>query len=391
MKKRNSRLVTSAWVVLVLALVTSMVVASFFLTGSLYRLAGWEPAPLLAQIINSLLSLLFTGLFIGGVSHVARSRGWLPEMHLFAQLIEAMQRIAKGDFSVRLDDTFPDNEPVGVLVKSVNDMALELNTMETMRQEFISNVSHELQSPLTSIRGFAQALENDQLTPAERQHYLAIIKSESTRMSRITENLLKIAALDSRQLALKPETYRLDRQIRSLVLASEPQWAAKQLEIELCLEELAIVADEDLLSQVWSNLLHNSVKFTPPGGSVRLSLRQGAGQAVFEIADSGIGIAEQNLARVFERFFKADASRTRANSGSGLGLAITKKIVELHGGTIGVVSAPGAGAHFTVALPLSLGAAPQIPESSGRSAPDPMLQGRCAPGPPLSGNRAGSP
>ena len=367
MKKRNSRLVTSAWVVLVLALVTSMVVASFFLTGSLYRLAGWEPAPLLAQIINSLLSLLFTGLFIGGVSHVARSRGWLPEMHLFAQLIEAMQRIAKGDFSVRLDDTFPDNEPVGVLVKSVNDMALELNTMETMRQEFISNVSHELQSPLTSIRGFAQALENDQLSPAERGHYLAIIKSESTRLSRVTENLLKIAALDSRQLALKPETYRLDRQIRSLVLASEPQWSAKALEIELCLDELAITADENLLSQVWTNLIHNSVKFTPPGGSVRLSLSHSAGRAVCEIADTGIGIAEQDQARVFERLFKADPARTHANGGSGLGLAISKKIVELHGGTINVTSAPGAGACFAVTLPLSPGASPRTPISGNRS------------------------
>jgi two-component system phosphate regulon sensor histidine kinase PhoR len=303
------------------------------------------------QVANSLLGLFLTGLLIGAATSYARSKGWVPEMHLFGQLVEAMQRIAKGDFSVRLDTTFRAGEPVSVLVKSMNDMALELDAMENMRQEFISNVSHEIQSPLTSIRGFAQALQNDRLSLDERHHYLSIIESESTRLSRITEDLLKIAALESKQLRIEPKTYRLDKQIRSLVLACEPQWAGKTLDIELCLEELAVAADEDLLSQVWSNLIHNSIKFTPPGGSVRVSMRQHDGQIHFQIADTGIGISGPDQARVFERFFKADPSRTRSNGGSGLGLSITKKIVELHGGAIDVASSPGAGTTFSVRLP----------------------------------------
>jgi signal transduction histidine kinase len=273
-------------------------------------------------------------------------------MNVFGPIIEAMQKIAKGDFSVRLDNTFREHEPVSVLVKSMNDMALELNEMERMRQEFISNVSHEIQSPLTSIRGFAKALENDQLSLEERHHYLSIIENESTRLSRITEDLLKLASLESQHLKFEPKPYRVDKQIRSLILACEPQWTDKAIDMDVALEEMAITADEDLLSQVWINLIHNSIKFTPQGGSVRIDLCQQRGSIAFRITDTGIGIAEEDQARIFERFFKADKSRTRSNGGSGLGLSIAKKIIDMHHGTVGVDSRLGAGATFTVSLPI---------------------------------------
>jgi signal transduction histidine kinase len=349
--RSKPKLLAILWTITVIVFVITMFTASFFLTAYIYRLADLHPPILVVQVVNSVLGLFLTGLMIGGVTSYARSKGWMPELNVFSQIVEAMQQIAKGNFNVRLDNTFRANEPVSILVKGMNDMALELNAMEQLRQEFISNVSHEIQSPLTSIRGFAQALENDQLSLAERHQYLGIIQSESTRLSRITENLLKIAALESKQLSLSPKTYRLDKQIRGLVLACEPQWAAKELDMELCLDEIAIAADEDLLSQVWINLIHNGVKFTPPRGSVRIQLQQQGDQVQFEIADTGIGISEQDQARVFERFFKADPARTRSNGGSGLGLAISKMIVEMHRGTIAVASRPGAGTIFTVCLP----------------------------------------
>lgn len=120
--------------------------------------------------------------------------------------------------------------------------------MEQMRQEFISNVSHELQSPLTSICGFAQALQNEQTTVEERHRYLAIIETESTRLSRLTDNLLKLASLEAAHLKVEPTTYRLDKQIRRLILACEPQWTVKAIEMDVALEEVTITADEDLLS-----------------------------------------------------------------------------------------------------------------------------------------------
>ena len=353
MKKRNPKLLGIAWTIIVLVFVTTMFTASFFLTAHIYEIINLNPPILLVQIVNSLLGLVFAGLIVGVVARFARSKGWTPEMNVFGSIIEAMQKIAKGDFNIQLDNTFRENEPVSMLVKSVNTMAMELNQMETMRQEFISNVSHEIQSPLTSIRGFAQALDNDQLSPGERHHYLSIIQNESTRLSRITEDLLKLASLESEQLKFEPKPYRLDKQIRDLILACEPQWADKGIDMDVSLEEAEITADQDLLSRVWINLIHNSIKFTPDGGRIYADLRRQDGNIEFRITDTGIGIAEEDQSHVFERFFKADKSRERAKGGSGLGLAIAKKIIDVHHGAIGVESTLGAGTTFTVSLPMA--------------------------------------
>jgi len=351
MSRQKQRLIGFAWFIFVLLLFSGMLAAAFFLTGSLYQALGLSPSPLLAQIINSLLGLLFAGLLLGAIGKIARARGWIPEMNMFSPIIDALERISRGDFSVRVTNQFEDNEMVGKLANSVNKMALELDQMENLRQEFISNVSHEIQSPLTSIRGFAQALKSDQLTPQERHHYLGIIEEESTRLSRITEDLLRLASLDSEHLQFMPKQYRLDRQVRNLILACEPQWRQKSIEMEASLQEVLITGDEDLLSQVWTNLLHNSIKFTPEHGSIQVTLDHASSQAVFRISDTGAGIAEEEQDRIFERFYKADRSRTRSQEGSGLGLSIVKKIVDLHKGTIQVESRVGAGTSFTVCLP----------------------------------------
>jgi signal transduction histidine kinase len=223
--------------------------------------------------------------------------------------------------------------------------------MEAMRQEFVANVSHEIQSPLTSIRGFARALQDEKLSPEERSHYLDIIETESIRLSRLSANLLELASLEAENFKFEPKPYRLDRQIRNLILACEPQWMDKGIDMEVSVEEIDLDADEDLLSHVWGNLISNSIKFTPSGGSVTVDLHRRDGQILFRMTDTGPGISQSDQARIFERFFKADQSRDRSRGGSGLGLAIAKKIVELHQGSISVQSEPGAGATFTVRLP----------------------------------------
>lgn len=349
--RKHPRLLGTAWFIFVLVFITSMFVVSFFLTAYIYKALNFHPSAVLIQVINSLLGLLLTGASVGTIGKYARSKGWIPEMNVFRPIIEALEKIAQGDFSIRLENEFKDNEIVGELANTVNKMVLELDQMENMRQEFISNVSHEIQSPLTSIRGFARALENDELSVAERHHYLNIIEMESTRLSRITEDLLKLAALESDKIKFEPRTYRLDKQIRSLILTCEPQWRAKDINLDVSLEELEIVADEDLLSQVWNNLIHNSIKFTPPAGSVKVALQSRGDQIEFRISDTGIGISAEDQARIFERFYKADQSRTHANGGSGLGLSIVKKIVEMHKGTIEVKSKVGTGTTFIVSLP----------------------------------------
>ena len=351
MRRRPGRLIGFAWFVFVLIFISSMIAVAYFLTGYIYKAVHWNPPVVLIQIINTLLGLLFAGSLVGALGKVFRRRGWIPEMQVFSPIIDALERIARGDFSVRVENEFEDNQMVSQLATSVNKMALELDQMENMRQEFISNVSHEIQSPLTSIRGFARALENDHLSAEDRHHYLSIIEEESTRLSRITEDLLKLASLESEQLHFEPQPYRLDKQIRALILACEPQWNSKSIKMDVFLEELTITADEDLLSQVWINLIHNSIKFTPEAGSIQVKLQSHDSQVVFKIADTGIGISDEDRTRIFERFYKADKSRTRTKEGSGLGLSIVKKIVDLHKGTIEVESNIDAGTIFTVSLP----------------------------------------
>ncbi len=305
------------------------------------------------------LAAVAGGLFIFGLAMSLLSRLTVGDhrRNLFADMSQALRRIARGDFDVSLAVPGRNkDDPFGGLAGDLNEMARSLKRMEELRQEFVSTVSHDIQSPLASIAGFARALRDEELPAETRRHYLGIIEEESGRLSRLSAALLSLSALEARPPA--PASYRLDEQLRGAVLAAEPQWRAKGLELDLDLEELRIVADGDMLGQAWANLLHNALKFSPPGGRVALRLRGEGGAAVFRIEDQGIGIEEADLPRVFDRFFKADRSRSRADpaSGSGLGLAIVKKVAELHGGSVAAESGgPGRGSAFTVTLPLSPG------------------------------------
>jgi two-component system phosphate regulon sensor histidine kinase PhoR len=348
------RLQIASFIMLCLLLLSSIVIGIYFLMTLLYQMIGYTPPLFLIQVINTLLGLFFFFLIIISFFTWNNSRQGVrvSQMRIFQPIFEAMERIARGDFQVRLSPTSGNNIIASELVKSVNQMAEELNQMEHLRQEFTSNVSHEIQSPLTSIHGFTRALYNEDLSIEDRHHYLGIIESESLRLSRITENMLRLASLESAHTKVGPGFYRLDKQIRNLILACEPQWTSKAIDMDITLAEVEILADEDLLGQVWSNLLHNSIKFTPKDGKVSVELSQRDKLIECRISDTGIGIPEEAQARIFERFYKVDKSRERSQGGSGLGLAITKKIIELHQGTIKVASRVGAGTTFFVSLPV---------------------------------------
>ncbi|KAA0768370.1 sensor histidine kinase [Bacillus sp. AR2-1] len=265
-------------------------------------------------------------------------------------IIEPIQKIAKGDFSVKIRNEEKYDGEIGVLVKSINDMTDELNAMEKMRQEFVSNVSHEIQSPLTSIKGFARALQDNNLSEEKRKHYLTIIETETTRLSKLSQNLLKLTLLESEEYTPERVTYRLDQQLKQIVLNSEPLWAEKEIELDLGLEKVHITADQESMSQVWINLIHNSIKFTPSSGTITIQLQKHEKVVEVRIRDSGIGISEEQKQHIFERFYKADSSRNRAYGGSGLGLAIVKKVLDLHQGEIKVESEEGNGTEFIVCI-----------------------------------------
>jgi signal transduction histidine kinase len=259
--------------------------------------------------------------------------------------------VAKGDYNIVLPTKSKDE--LGVLTEQFQQMAREISQVEKMRQEFVSNVSHEIQTPLASISGFVSILQKDGLDEAEQLRCLNIIRQESMRLSRLSENMLRLTTLDSNHYPFHPSLVRLDRQLRRVVVTAEPQWSAKRLNIHLELPRTEIYADEDLLNQVWLNIFGNSIKFTPEGGDIFIELRPGNGEIGVVFRDTGIGIAEEDRKRVFERFYMADKSRNREAGGSGLGLAIVKRIVELHNGSVEIDSAVGKGTVFTVFLPVA--------------------------------------
>ncbi|WP_058302842.1 sensor histidine kinase [Gorillibacterium timonense] len=355
MSKQSSRLVAAARASgTVLFLITMS--ALFFTIGFfVLRWTGYGPLedrgsflPYLgADLIGMFLFMLcafLVHLFVGP-----------NKREVWKEVNEALRRVARGDFNVILPERGDEDGRLREFRESINEMVQELKQVEGMRQEFISTVSHEIQSPLTSIRGFAVALQDDRLSPAERRHYLSIIEAESIRLSRLGDNLLRLTTLEGDGPVLNIHAYRLDSQIRKAVLTLEPQWLDKGQEMDVELAPLTVSGDEQFLDQVWINLLHNAIKFTPSGGTIRVIVEERTvgmdRKAVVKIADSGPGIPQADQLRIFERFYRGDKSRNRTTEGNGLGLSIVKKIVDLHGGTIAVKSRPGEGAEFEVALP----------------------------------------
>ncbi|MCD9021803.1 sensor histidine kinase [Cohnella silvisoli] len=299
--------------------------------------------------INQILLLyaLLINLLVGSLFIFVAARYLVKPLR---KMKEAAERMAKGEFDIELKWGKRKDE-LGQLAQSFNYMAGQLKQFETMRQNFVSNVSHEIQSPLTSISGFSSALLQSGVPEEDKVRYLTIIQAESERLSRLSDNLLQLASLDSQRHPFEPHVYDLDEQLRKSVVACEPQWSAKSLDWDLDLPRAKINADEDQLSQVWINLLSNSIKFTPDGGKISITIVKHTNLIEIRVTDTGIGIPEEDLGKVFERFYKADKSHNKKQSGSGLGLAIVKKIITRHRGTIVLSSKQGVGTTVTVTLP----------------------------------------
>lgn len=308
-----------------------------------------EKNPIEDEIMNSIHLMYIIILFFGSFLIIVAAR---YIVHPILRLTEATKLMAKGKFDVELQTKRKDE--IGALSVSFTEMAQELAKLDQMRQDFVSNVSHEIQSPLTSISGFSKALKQKKLSEESRIHYLTIIEQECERLSRLSQNLLQLSYLQQELHPLKRSTYRLDEQLRKVVIALEPQWTSKDIEMDVQLEAITVQADEDQLYQVWINLLNNSIKFTPVRGTIRIEAGKNNHLITVSITDNGIGIPEEERADIFKPFHKVDKSRDPSVKGNGLGLSIVKKIIDLHTGDIQVSGAPGTGSTFTVTLPQSI-------------------------------------
>lgn len=343
-RPRRRRLTLLVFLVLFVfgVLLVSLVISGGFLYlmnyfGLMQPLSGNRlPAVLAFLLIVSLLIAILLTVIVGNWS-----------MKPIKKFLGATKEISAGNFQARIETRGP--EEYNVLAKSFNDMARELGSIETMRDDFIGTISHEFKTPVVSIRGFAKLLKKDNLTRDQQQEYLDIIISESERLTQLSGNVLLHSRLNSTDRLTDLSEFALDEQLRRAVLQMYEAAEEKQIDIRLNLEPCTIVSSEELLQQVWLNLLDNAVKFTPQGGSVDVQLSGGQDGVCVQISDTGMGMNAEVKNHVFDKFYQGDPSR--AEKGNGLGLSLVKRIAELCGGAVSVVSGEGKGSVFTVVLP----------------------------------------
>jgi signal transduction histidine kinase len=266
------------------------------------------------------------------------------------QMITAINKLAGGDFSARL--TIEKPPEFKELSDSFNSMAKELGGLELLRTDFVNNFSHEFKTPIMSIKGFAEILKRDDLLPEQRNKYLDVVIRESDRLASLATNVLNLSKIENQTILSETNRFNLTEQVRRCILMLESKWEAKDIELSLAADEIYFVGNEELLNQVWLNLIDNAVKFTKNGGSVGIALKQAINQVTFTIWDDGEGISDEAVRHIFDKFYQGDISH--ASAGTGLGLTLVKKIVELHKGTISCKSEPEAGTEFTVELPQRL-------------------------------------
>lgn len=264
--------------------------------------------------------------------------------------INCMNRLAEGDFAVRMRMGKPlaDHPDFVELSDSFNQLAEELENTEMLRGDFINNFSHEFKTPIVSIAGLAKLLKKGNLTEEQRQQYLDAIEQESMRLSYMATNMLNLTKVENQTILSDVTTFNLSEQIRSGVLLLENKWSKKNIDLQLNFEEYEIEANEELLKQVWINLIDNAVKFSPEGGTVSLEIQEIEGGLRISVGNTGSEIPPDKLEKIWNKFYQADESHS--SEGNGIGLAIVRRIVILHGGDVEVKSEAGKTV-FSIILP----------------------------------------
>lgn len=304
------------------------------------------------------IKMLFTEVhfLLGGMVVVMAVFSLLSMLIVAKKLIEpitkltaATKKVGEEQFTGTLDIHRKDE--IGQLAHSFQKMTERLSENDRIRKEFISDVSHDFQSPLLNIKGYADLLKNEDLSKVNRKQYAAVIQSETERLSSLTKQLLLLTSLDQLSSPLHPKSFRLDEQIKETV--RKYRWFSEEKEIAVSMEldEVAFTGDPAFLEKVWENLLSNALKYTEEKSAVDIILTDGEDQVKIEVRDEGIGIAQEHLPRVFDRFYRVDVSRTSKTEGTGLGLSIVQQVVQLHQGSVYIDSEKGVGTTFTIVLP----------------------------------------
>lgn len=291
----------------------------------------------------TITSLIISTLIATIISGIASKRILRP----IRTLSKATEEVAKGNFSVKIG--IPKDYEFALLAKNFNKMVHELSSIETLRNDFVSNVSHEIKTPIASIQGFAKLIQDKNLNDDERSEFTDIIISESSRLSKLTSNILKLSKLENQEVITGKAEFALDEQIRCAILIMEPEWSEKGIDLDIDLDKVSIIGNEDLLQQVWLNIIGNAIKFTEKGGTIGIKLMDLQDKIVIKVSDNGVGMNEETQRHIFDKFYQGDKSHL--SKGNGLGLSLVKRIIELCDGEIKVRSKLYYGTTFTIGLP----------------------------------------
>ena len=285
-----------------------------------------------------LLNIMLSSIFVSGALLIIILK--------IRKVTAATREVSRGNFNIELFTRSTDE--VGELMRNFNIMTKELRQIEYLKKDFVSSISHEFKTPITAIEGFAKLLKNKNLSEDVRAEYTDIIIKETARLGGLSTNLLRLSLLDNSESPPEKQLFYLDEQIRSTILLLERAWEDKNISFDIQMEEILYNGNEELLSQVWINLLQNAIKFSSQNGIIGVNLFKQNAFVVVEISDTGCGISPIHQDKIFTRFYKANKTNTEGN---GLGLPIAKRIIELCGGEIGFTSEKNK-TIFTVKLPI---------------------------------------
>ena len=267
------------------------------------------------------------------------------------QIMDALDQVMQGDFSVRIAPVkeFAGETGFNEIINAINKMTAELQGTETLRADFIANVSHELKTPLAVMGNYATMLQKPGLSEEDRMEYAKAVSEAARRLAALITNILKLNKLENQQIFPQPQEFDLGEQLCECLLVFEADWEKKALEIETDIQDdVRVKSDPELLSLVWNNLISNAVKFTPEGGTLGVTLKADEMRVTVSVRDTGCGMTAETGKHIFEKFYQGDTSH--ATQGNGLGLALVKRVVDILNGEISVQSTPGLGSVFTVRI-----------------------------------------
>lgn len=333
---------------LLAAFVTTCCITLFISTlqNSLGRPFTQDEITLAAKI--TMVNVVLIGIAMAAIDYIRRK---ITVERPVKKITDATSKMIDGDFSVRIEPIakFGADDSFNEIIECINKMAEELSGVETLRTDFIANVSHEMKTPLAVMQNYGTLLQSPNLSEEKRIEYAKAITDASRRLADMMTNILKLNRLENQRIYPNLSTFDLGEQLCESLLVYEGVWESKNIEIETDIADgVTVYADAELLSLVWNNLFSNAFKFTEDGGKVTLKLTADEKYATVSISDTGCGMSNEVGTHIFEKFYQGDTSR--ATQGNGLGLALVKRVIDITGAEIGVESALGIGTTFTVRI-----------------------------------------